>query len=235
MQKWRMNAAGKSYLSNLNQRHSLNGNPDFFRDLERTPVPQATAEAVENDAKLQSLANLTKSPGESIKKQSTLSHMLTLDLEIDALPTFPSWALTHLGTSTIYSHSSGVNQPGFLSGTRVLHAWDVPLKKVNFKALQAKFPTLAENAMKRSSFNPQRKGIEMGITAKLFIGMEYECPRGHRFISGSLDKAIRTSKDSSSGAKFFNHDVPLYLACPCRGSGSRPLIAQLMRIHVVKF
>ena len=65
-----------------------------------------------------------------------------------------------------------------------MHAWDVPLKKVNFKALQTKYPTLAENAMKRASFNPQRKGIEMGITAKLFIGMEYECPRGHRFISG---------------------------------------------------
>ena len=146
-------------------------------------------------------------------------------------------------------------------GTRVLHAWDVPLKKVNFKALQTKYPTLAENAMKRASFNPQRKGIEMGITAKLFIGMEYECPRGHRFISGSfhqlknktqtfslllrkklqnilllpgsLDKAIRTSKDGSSGSKFANQDVPLYLSCPCRGPGSRPLVAQLMRIHVV--
>ena len=67
-----------------------------------------------------------------------------------------------------------------------MHAWDVPLKKVNFKALQTKYPTLAENAMKRASFNPQRKGIEMGITAKLFIGMEYECPRGHRFISGNF-------------------------------------------------
>ena len=45
----------------MNQRHFLTQNPDCFRDLERTPVPQATAEAVENDAKLQSLANLTKS------------------------------------------------------------------------------------------------------------------------------------------------------------------------------
>ena len=112
------------------------------------------------------------------------------------MPTFPSWALTHLGTSTIYSHSSGVNQPGFLNGTRVLHPWDVPLIKVNFKALQTKFPTLAENAMKRASFNPQRKGIEMGITAKLFIGMEYECPRGHRFISGTYTVSHLTLSES---------------------------------------
>ena len=110
----------------------------------------------------------------------------------------------------------------------------MPLKKVNFKALQIKFPNLAENAMKRASFNPSRRGLEMGITAKIFIGMEYECPRGHRFISGSLDKAVRTAKhEGGSGSKFVNNDVPLYLGCPCRGVASRPLVAQLMRIHVV--
>ena len=85
-----------------------------FRDLERTSVPQATAEALE-DVQLQTLANLV-TPTEVVKKQSTLMHMLTLDCDKEALPTFPSWALTHLGTSTIYSHSSGVNQPGFLNG-----------------------------------------------------------------------------------------------------------------------
>ena len=47
-----------------------------------------------------------------------------------------------------------------------------------------KFPNLAENAMKRANFHPTKRGLEMGITAKIFIGMEYECPRGHRFISG---------------------------------------------------
>ena len=72
-------------------------------------------------------------------------------------------------------------------GTRNLHAWDVPLKKVTFKALQMKFPNLAENAMKRANFHPSKKGVEMGITAKIFIGMEYECPRGHRFISGEIN------------------------------------------------
>ena len=43
-------------------------------------MPQATAEAME-DAKLQSLANLTKSPGEGIKKQSTLLYMITMDCD----------------------------------------------------------------------------------------------------------------------------------------------------------
>ena len=53
-------------------------------------------------------------------------------------------------------------------------------------------------------------------------------------ISGSLDKAVRTAKhEGGSGSKFVNNDVPLYLGCPCRGAAPRPLVAQLMRIHVV--
>ncbi len=134
-----------------------------------------------------------------------------------SLPAFPSWALTHIGSSTIYSHSSGVTQAGFLPGMRNLHAWDVPLKRINFKSLQEKFPNLAENAMKRASFHPSRKGLDLGITAKIFIGMEYECPRGHRFISGTVEKAVRTVKEGQTGSKFVNNDVPLYLGCPCRG------------------
>ena len=79
------------------------------------------------------------------------------------------------------------------SGTRNLHAWDVPLKKVTFKSLQMKFPNLAENAMKRANFHPTKRGLEMGITAKIFIGMEYECPRGHRFISGKPNNQFQNS------------------------------------------
>lgn len=196
-------------------------------------VPFHTAK--DEEAKL---ANLVSADG--LKKQistneSVISHMLTRNpVEADKIPAFPSWALTHLGSSTIYSHSSGVNQSGLISGARNLHSWDVPLKKVNFKALQSRFPNLAENAMKRASFNPSRHGQDLGITAKIFIGMEYECPRGHRFISASLDQALRTSKEVGTGSRFVNNDVPLYLACPCRGStANKPLVAQLMRIHVV--
>ena len=152
----------------------------------------------------------------SEKIANKIIHILKFSFTFQ-LPAFPSWALTHIGASTIYSHSSGVNQSGFLSGCRNLHAWDFPLKKINFKALQVKFPNLAENAMKRANFHPAKKGLEMGITAKIFIGMEYECPRGHRFISGTVDKAVRTTKEIGTGSRFVNNDIPLYLTCPCRG------------------
>ena len=67
---------------------------------------------------LQSLANLMVS-NDGLKKQSSMvesiPYMLTKNVE-NGIPAFPSWALTHIGASTIYSHSSGVNQIGLISG-----------------------------------------------------------------------------------------------------------------------
>ena len=98
-----------------------------------------------------------------------------------------------LGKSIGKKSPCNLNFRIFFSGTRNLHAWDVPLKKVTFKSLQMKFPNLAENAMKRANFHPTKRGLEMGITAKIFIGMEYECPRGHRFISGIPNNQLQNS------------------------------------------
>ena len=67
---------------------------------------------------LQSLANLMVS-NDGLKKQASvvesIPYMLTKNVE-NGIPAFPSWALTHIGASTIYSHSSGVNQIGLISG-----------------------------------------------------------------------------------------------------------------------
>ena len=56
---------------------------------------------------------------DGLKKQASMvesiPYMLTKNVE-NGIPAFPSWALTHIGASTIYSHSSGVNQIGLISG-----------------------------------------------------------------------------------------------------------------------
>lgn len=57
------------------------------------------------------------------------------------------------------------------------------------------------------------------IYAKIFIGMEYECPRGHRFMLSAPDrvmKALGTSLVKDSAATVANSDMPLYFNCPCR-------------------
>ena len=82
---------------------------------------------------------------------------------------------------------------GFVSNTRNLLPWDVPLKNTDWQILQRKWPNIAESAIKKSSFNPAGKGADMGLTVKVFIGLEYECPRGHRIIASSPGKTTKRS------------------------------------------
>jgi len=100
------------------------------------------------------------------------------------------------------------------------------------------------------------------FVVKIFVGVEYECPRGHRFMASAPDKVLKATgsgivKDSGNKVTSSTIDMPLYFACPCRFISPRfylfhrenlarielsmflsyrqtkQLIAQLMRIHVV--
>ncbi|EEC16658.1 hypothetical protein IscW_ISCW012866 [Ixodes scapularis] len=77
-------------------------------------------------------------------------------------------------------------------------------------------------------------GDGLQFTVKVFIGVEYECPRGHRFMCAAPDRMLRSTstglvKDNAN--KIANSHMPLYFPCPCRSV--KPQVAQLMRIHVV--
>lgn len=190
----------------------------------------------ENKEKLQQLMYRQCSSSESVSAANqcnSIPHMITTNIEAGKLPLFPSWALTQLGSSSVYAHSSGVNQAGFVSNTRNLLPWDVPLRNTDWQTLQKKWPNIAESAVKKSSFNPNGKGADMGLTVKVFIGLEYECPRGHRIIASSPGKT--KSMTSSITNRMVNSDASLYIECQCtKGSSSaHPVISQLMRIHIV--
>ena len=82
------------------------------------------------------------------------------------LPAFPSWSLLCLGASSLYSHSAGLPehlQPGFLPHTNYLIPWDCAVRMDAWRARTRKTPT-------------------HNLTVKIFIGFEYECPRGHRYV-----------------------------------------------------
>ena len=88
----------------------------------------------EKSDKLQILMNRQISTNESIAhsfQYTSIPYMITSNTESGKLPLFSSWALTQLGSSSVYAHSSGVNQPGFVSNTRNLLPWDVPLKNTD--------------------------------------------------------------------------------------------------------
>lgn len=57
------------------------------------------------------------------------------------------------------------------------------------------------------------------FNVKIFVGVEYECPRGHRFMCSAPDKVLKTSGSGlvkDNGNKVTGCDMPLYFPCPCR-------------------
>ena len=217
---------------------SINKKENFDEDSEKIIRGlSATEHSIINNEKsdkLQILMNRQISTNESIShsfQYTSIPYMITSNTESGKLPMFSSWALTQLGSSSVYAHSSGVNQPGFVSNTRNLLPWDVPLKNTDWQTLQRKWPNIAESAIKKSSFNPAGKGADMGLTVKVFIGLEYECPRGHRIIASSPGKT--KSMTSSITNRMVNSDSPLYMECQCSKGTTHPVISQLMRIHIV--
>ncbi|XP_050677756.1 nonsense-mediated mRNA decay factor SMG8 [Leptidea sinapis] len=167
-------------------------------------------------------------------KESTLSRqpstteylpgMLHLDSPAHLLPAFPSWSLVCLGPSSLYSHSMGLPehlQPGFLPHTNYLLPWDCSLRIMESSS----------NVWRGSARGRVRPGST--ITVKIFIGFEYECPRGHRFMMSSPDTVMNGGSGwgrEGSGAKLALSEMPLYWACLCRPSA---MLAQLTRLHVV--
>lgn len=161
-----------------------------------------------------------------------LSGMVHTLSPIGVLPQFPSWALTCIGHSSVYAHNSGLPehvQSGFLSGSNFLLPWDV----------QVRLEHAASWALSYDKMRNRRKPQPMKDTSdgqvfvlKIFIGCEYECPRGHRFFMNSPDKILRGSGIvRDGGSKVVFNDMPLYFPCPCRTT--KPSVAQLMRVHIV--
>lgn len=138
------------------------------------------------------------------------------------LPRFPSWSLVCVGPSSVYSHNTGLLehfQSGFLSGANFLLPWDVHVR-------------LEHSASWAYEKTRIRKMGEVHIL-KIFVGCEYECPRGHRFMMSSADKILRGGSGilRDSGSKVVYNNMPLYFPCPCRSHKAD--VAQLMRVHVV--
>lgn len=57
------------------------------------------------------------------------------------------------------------------------------------------------------------------FVVKIFVGVEYECPRGHRFMCSAPDKVLKTGGSGlvkDNGNKITSNDMPLYFPCPCK-------------------
>jgi len=165
----------------------------------------------------------------------SLPHMKTLSSVARGLkPEFPSWSLVLMGSNQMYSHSAGLaSMPGFMSSSKFLLPWEVPLTKVSEAELETNWSHILEYAARRASLvTGNAEEMRDKISVKVFLGFEYECQRGHRFMVSAPDKPMKSSSTMRGAAQeLVSSDMPLYMACPCRPKS--PPVAQLMRIHLV--
>ncbi|XP_075976276.1 nonsense-mediated mRNA decay factor SMG8 [Anticarsia gemmatalis] len=160
-----------------------------------------------------------------------LPGMLHTASPLGLLPAFSSWSVVCLGASSLYSHSLGLPehlQPGFLPHTNYLLPWDCAVRMDSANAWRV------QQVSSRGRGKPQ---LHHHLTVKIFIGFEYECPRGHRFMMSSPDTVVSGGgggcgrEAGAAGARLAASDMPLFAACLCRALPA--LGAQLTRVHVV--
>ncbi|XP_076653468.1 nonsense-mediated mRNA decay factor SMG8 isoform X1 [Halictus rubicundus] len=186
-----------------------------------------------------------------VRQPSTTEYlpgMLHTESPAGLLPQFSSWSLVCLGPSSLYSHNLGLqHQAGVLPTSAFLLPWDVTVRLEHQKERGSLWPTISDHGA--HGYCPRGKNFQNMNTirgrkskggkefvVKIFVGVEYECPRGHRFMASAPDKVLKATgngivKDSGNKVTSSTADMPLYFPCPCRQT--KPLIAQLMRIHVV--
>ncbi|XP_015123123.1 protein SMG8 isoform X2 [Diachasma alloeum] len=187
-----------------------------------------------------------------IRQPSTTEYlpgMLHTESPAGLLPQFSSWSLVCLGPSSLYSHNLGLqHQTGVLQNSAFLLPWDVTVRLEHQKDRGAFWPIVGDQSSTHG-FGSRGKSFQNSnalkcrkskggkeFVVKIFVGVEYECPRGHRFMAAAPDKVLKATgngivKDSGNKVTSSTADMPLYFPCPCRQT--KPLIAQLMRIHVV--
>lgn len=152
------------------------------------------------------------------------------------LPRWSSWSLVCLGPSSLYSHNAGIcDQPMFLPGSNFLLPWDVTVKIED----RDKWPAIADTMGKKALHLKNKKNRPGGdhneFSVKIFLGVEYECIRGHRFMMSSPDRHLKASPSGlvkDNATKIANADMPLYFPCPCSRGGS-VVLGQLLRLHIV--
>ncbi|XP_071840984.1 nonsense-mediated mRNA decay factor SMG8-like isoform X2 [Apostichopus japonicus] len=147
------------------------------------------------------------------------------------LPKYSSWSLVCHGKGNLYSHSKGLDHPGFLREMNFLLPWDIPIPKGS--KMDVNWPEPEKASGRRGGRNRERKTQRDSFRA--YIGLEYECPRGHRFIHQGPEKISKpqggTGGPKEGGNKLVTSDMLLHVPCTCRTT--KPPLGQLIRAFIV--
>lgn len=78
-------------------------------------------------------------------------------------------------------------QSGFLSGANFLLPWDVQVRLEN----AASWSRVIDRTRHRRKPITKERSDNQVFMLKVFVGYEYECPRGHRFFMSSPNTILR--------------------------------------------
>lgn len=170
-----------------------------------------------------------------------LPYMINNSSPPGLLPKFSSWSLKCLGKYSQYVPNLGLEQPGFCSGSNHLLPWDVVVKTSapssssnggsTSGSSRDAWPSIGEAKQKKKI--PKKKEIvEMNV--HIYIGDEYECPKGHRFFCSGPEKIIKVATSSvvkDNANRLLTMDMPLYFPCQCRSTPGG-CMAQLVRLYI---
>ncbi|KAA0202376.1 hypothetical protein HAZT_HAZT010898 [Hyalella azteca] len=164
--------------------------------------------------------------------EDALDPMVSSDSPPDFVPLYSSWSLVCVGASSLYSHTIGIiDQPGFVSSSNFLLPWDYTVKVHN----RSDWRAIEQRLGRKSKEKINIKGNEFSV--KIFIGTEYECSAGHRFLMSGPKTPLYSKQGhpTISGRTIALSAIcPLYHPCICRETKTLGLhLAQLTRLHVV--
>ncbi|CAF0990983.1 unnamed protein product [Rotaria sp. Silwood1] len=214
-----------------------------------SPVPDDEQQALDNitGEKSDKHKTVTCADDEQPIPSTTeyLDGMTHSDSPPGLLPRHSSWSLCCIGRASDYIPTKGLQQPGFLTSLNHLIPWDINPHNNQTSTTNAAGGGAAQYHQQRTtatrSYKNNRRGAASSsiwdVTIRVYIGCEYECPRGHRFLCASPNHVIRVGQNGivkDDGAKLVRSDMPLYTPCSCRilSTGAR-VWAQLMRAYVV--
>ncbi|XP_033100285.1 protein smg8-like isoform X2 [Anneissia japonica] len=175
--------------------------------------------------------------GKLVKQLSMAEHLKGMTCTTSPahlLPRFSSWSLLCLGKASLYNPAKGLEQPGFLRDSNYLLPWDIPVPKGSH--LDPSWPAPGETGGRRGGRQrdkrPHRESSGENVI-RAYIGNEFECPRGHRFICSSPDKIVKATNAvlKETATKLVHLDMPIYFPCSCRTT--KPPLGQLLRTFIV--
>ncbi|XP_019642846.1 PREDICTED: protein SMG8-like [Branchiostoma belcheri] len=193
------------------------------------------ADNQQQEAEAEKTAQLVRQPSVT----ESLPGMLHSDCPPGVLPKYSSWELVCLGPAGQYYPSLGLEQPGFIHGSNLLLAWDIPIHTERPQQGDQAWPAPGESQTVRRSIphggKPRRGAKDSDSFVRVYVGYEYECARGHRFLCSGPDKVMKTSTSGAvkeTALKLLSMDMPLYFPCPCPSRGAKPHLGQLMRVFL---